>query len=461
MKNKSILSRGAISVILFITALLIRIAYLATLEIDSPIRADALKYFTLASNLIFNDTYSLSTHEPFLNTTYITPGYPLFLALFLSLTTNFATFYWAVLITQAVLGASATVLVYLLACRFVPVALAAVGGILVAISPHLTVFSGYMLTETLFIFFLILSILSLVFAHEKQSLSLFVVSGALLAASSLVRPAYALFIVIIIWTLLRLNDFPPKKKAVIALLAGFIAIMSPWQLWKMQSYPDKEPSLLAAAMALGGYPDLIFKDPQLRGFPYREDPEYNEMIRSPKNAASIVYKRAKKEPGKYLTWYLWGKAIVFSQPSIIVGQGGPFVYPVKSSLYHKNRLAGYFLYVMFFLHPFIVFGAVLCSATLVFRLCFSKAIRNESIAAYIVAAVVIYFTGIHIITAPLPRYAIPLYPLIFILFMRFIWQIMKYVTHLISIMNAGNPQRTHKGFWWIYGKKDITEKNDV
>ena len=83
-QNTQISSR-TLAFIIFIAALLLRFAYIASLEIDNPIRADAFNYFTLAYNVVVNGAYSLSTSEPFVSTTYVTPGYPLFLASVLSI----------------------------------------------------------------------------------------------------------------------------------------------------------------------------------------------------------------------------------------------------------------------------------------------------------------------------------------------------------------------------------------
>ena len=428
-------SRRTLAFIIFIAALLLRFAYIASLEIDNPIRADAFNYFTLAYNVVVNGTYSLSTSEPFMSTTYVTPGYPLFLASILSLSEGIEFFYWAVLIVQGLLSSLSAVIAFCLSGRFMNRYFSFAAGICVAFSPHLNVFSGYVLTETLFTFLFLISILVLTKATENRALSYYLIAGLLFAAASLVRPALLLFPFVIFFILIRLYGTKTNRKAIASFILGFIIILSPWYLWKSQNKVENEVNLLPAAIALGGYPDLIHEDPNLRGFPYREDPEYNKMVKSSKYAVSVIWERAKDEPVKYLTWYLWGKLVTFWQPGIIAGQGGVFVYPVKHSLYDKVPVAEFSLILFFVLQPVLVFLALIYSVfILVYKLVLSKVKETEQkqvhFSLYVIAGGILYFTAIHMVLAPLPRYSIPLYPLVFIIACA---AIVKFKSYLIYI----------------------------
>lgn len=406
-------------IIIFIISIVFRLAYVFALEIESPLRADALKYFSLAFNLLNHNIYSFGQSEPLLISTLITPGYPLFLSFVLSFSKTIGSFNIYVLVVQAVISSFSTVLIFLLAKKIIPYWGAILCAGLVVISPHLNVLSGYVLTETLFIFLLLLGFYLFVSAVDRKSALLFFISGLAFGAGALVRPILVLLPVVLILVSLKHYSFREFKGCFLVLLIGLVITLTPWQIFKFNQPESKEISLLAAAISLGSYPDLIYKDPKLKGFPYKEDPENKEMSRNPAYALSVIMDRASKEPAKYLKWYFWGKGITYWQSSIIAGQGGPFIYPVESSIYHKNKIALASLKAMFFLHPFFVSVALLGSLFALIGLCRKRAPSSNTLVSFL-SITVFYFMGVHMVLAPLPRYSIPMYPFVFILGVYFL-----------------------------------------
>lgn len=406
------------AIAIFVVSVIFRLAYLAMLDIENPIRADAFKYYTLAYNMVVNGAYSVSSSEPLLASTYITPGYPLFLALFVFFSNSVNSFYMSVLVGQAVLSSLSAVFAFYISKRIMGLALSVIAAVCVALSPHLNVFTGYMLTETLFIFLFLAAILVIAIAVEKRSLLLFASAGLLLGFATLVRPALLLFPIIVLIVLFMVYGVKNSKLAAISFLLAFILVLSPWFIWKGQNEPKDEVSLFSSSIALGGYPDLIYKDPGLRGLPYREDPEYNQMAASTKAAVSIIWSRAKEQPLKYLEWYLYGKLVTFWQSEIIVGQGGVFVYPVNSSIYHKIPLAKLIHNLFLSMHFLLVLIALGYSVYFCWCQLFTAKFKMNTssrchVPLFLGAMSLIYFSAIHMALAPLPRYAVPLYPLVF------------------------------------------------
>ena len=107
---------------------------------------------------------------------------------------------------------------------------------------------------------------------------------------------------------------------------------------------------------------------------------------------------------------------------IIAGFGGPFVYPVKSTLFNKAKVTGYVAKGMFILHLIIALSAMVCAFSLLIRNAF-KSVNSNEFAANLVAGGVMYFFLIHMVLAAIPRYAIPLYPLMFILSVFGVYQL--------------------------------------
>ncbi len=309
------------ALLIFILCLVMRVAYIMALEVDGPLRADAYKYFTLAYNLVNHGAYSLQQQAPFIDSTYITPGYPVFLSIILGITDSVDSFYQSTLFVQALLSSLSAVLVYYVGLRFLrrPFALLAAG--LFIISPHLSAFSGYILTETLFVFFYLCSLYLFLEGCRKYSLKLLFAAGLILGLSTLVRPALMLFPAFLLAFMFLPGILQSARApAILCLFAGFLLAYGPWVIWSAEHASANEPSLLASGVALGGYPDMIHKSPQLRGFPYREDKAFSKMSKSATNAASVILSRAKEQPGRYIHWYLIGKPQLFFQPNILIGQ---------------------------------------------------------------------------------------------------------------------------------------------
>lgn len=404
--------------LLFVAALFIRLAYLLVLQVDHPIRGDAFKYFTLAVNLLNHGVYSLNTAPPFTPSTFITPGYPFFLSLIMSVNPSFDGFYQLLLVIQSVLGSISCVLVFLIGCRFLPRRWAFVAGSLCALSPHMTVFGGYVLSETLYVFIMLLSLSFTFLAQDRGNLAAFFIAGVLFSCTALVRPGVMLFpiaVVLLVFLGHASNVSISRATRHSAFFAlGFIVLWGGWLSWVSQNQVSGRVSPVAAQVALGSYPDLIFESPELQGFPYKEDPAYAEMSKSLSMSYSVIVERFVKHPATYLSWYLIGKPIMFHQPNILVGQGGAFVYPVKKSLYGMSAPAGWAYIVMMYVHPLLVLlalGFALVQLVSIFREDSARGLFPLSV----LSVLLFYFTFLHMALAPLPRYSVPLYPMIYLL----------------------------------------------
>jgi 4-amino-4-deoxy-L-arabinose transferase-like glycosyltransferase len=400
---------------ILIIAGLLRLFYVNTVVVDAPIRADARKYTILGYNLASKGVYSLSLSEPLRPTRYITPGYPLFLALLFKVAGGLEAFYLLVLNSQAIVSTLTVLLVYYLGLKLASCRTAIFASILAAISPHSIVSTGYVLTESLFTFLLTLSVVLGVEALDRESMLLMAVCGLTLAAAALVRPALLLFPTAIFLVAWRKQGLKAAGFTILAMLIAFSVIWSPWQIWKIRHDAGPEPSLLACAVALGGYPNLIYKSPELAGFPYCEDPEYPAMKKNVHRAVSVIGSRAKDEPIKYLRWYFFGKPVMFWSPSIVAGEGGPFIYHVNNSLYHELPIFALTLQSMMLLHPCMAMLAAIACVIAAGEFLKEKSCSGPRICRYIIALLCLYFTAVHTVLAPLPRYAYPVHAFAYLL----------------------------------------------
>lgn len=426
---------------LFLVALGIRISYLSNTEIINPIRADALKYVTIADNLVHTGVYS-EGHRSAKSSYFITPGYPFFLAAIIKVSKNSANAYNLALHSQAAMGAAITVLAVLIALNFLPFRFAYMAGILTAVSPHLITLGSYILTETLFTFLLMLALLMLLRGLGARDLLLLVGAGVLFGCAALVRPsiiAFPLFVVpLLVWS-------PQGRdwRAPTVLILAALVVFGSWVGWTKfhaaQASTSNSKSLLSNSMALGIYPDLTYQNPKMKGYPYREDPSFNNFANDLRLTLQTMGQRFQNEPLRYANWYLFGKPAMFWSKDILVGQGGIYVYPVSFSLYDANIFAHGTMEAMQFLHPYLLFF-VMAGAILLFFICRQRIVSREKLTmVFIIYALLCYITLVHMALAPLPRYSIPFRPALYIAFSAALYYcttIMK--KHVVRLLNLAS-----------------------
>jgi hypothetical protein len=186
---------------------------------------------------------------------------------------------------------------------------------------------------------------------------------------------------------------------------GFALLWTPWQVWS--SNQPAGANNLKIVFAYGTYPDFTYKNPNLRGYPDQDDPEFNNMKHSVAHTINILSNRIADDPVKYITWYLIKKPIGYWGWELVQGTGGPFIYPIKKSLYDKSILAKTSLNIMRYVHYILVFlmfagflYTIVCIAT-------KRDIYMYETTFLIIFLILAYTTSVHSVLASVPRYSIP------------------------------------------------------
>lgn len=152
--------------------------------------SDSRGYLELAESFVERGDFSNA--DPQLSQ-FRTPGYPLFIASLLYVFGHIL----AVSIIQSVLAGAAAVLLYRFAVRSCSRFAARISALFFVIDPLGIYFTGTILSETVFLFLLLLATYTLVFHTNKYGTG---IAGALLGLSVLVRPsALLLFPVFLLW----------------------------------------------------------------------------------------------------------------------------------------------------------------------------------------------------------------------------------------------------------------------
>ena len=416
ISKKSILLLGLI----FAAALFIRFQYVHLAKDDIFTGRDARQYLNYANNLVYHGTFSKSSSVKQLQPdSFRSPGYPLFVALII-LVGGEQKYLSLLIYTQAALSALLVPLTFFSGIFFLPAAAAMVATIFVAFSPHLITVTGCVLTETLTAFLLLTAICCFQYAWSKKNISFFILSAVFFGCTYLTNEAvlFLPFLLVAICVLLsgsgRIRTF---FSGIFGKIAIFIVIFSffpfSWALRNQIQVTSDAPrgmNRAIATMSHGTYPGFIYKNPRYKRFPYREDPLQPAFGSSFENLTQILWSRVKKEPYRYVKWYIIGKPCYLWSWDIIQGVGDIYIYPVPISYFKVSGFGGMIRAVMKLLHPYFLLLFIVCGPVLYYK--YRSQIKRDisHISPLLPFIVCLYFTAIYMIFAPLPRYSIPLRP---------------------------------------------------
>ena len=181
---------------------------------------------------------------------YRSPGYPFLVALSIKMGSE----YKGLLLMQAILGALSVALTIAIARTWLPFAYAMLAGLGVAVWPHLVTLSGYVLTETLFGFTLLLGIYLLICATRDKRPYQYALAGFAFAYSALVNPAILIFPLLIGAVLI----FSHRKCAVLFLLCSLSFPMAWGARGAMLDSTETSSGRLMENILAGNEPDFDY-----------------------------------------------------------------------------------------------------------------------------------------------------------------------------------------------------------
>lgn len=418
LSRKRRLRAFALAAILLAGALL-RLASAADTRAYEPLAGDATQYFLYAYNLKYFSTFSKDPGDPPGSGQGIrpdaarSPGYPLFLSLFVDGGPDRAL-ERRVALAQALLGILTLVAAFFLFSALLPPGWDLAALLATALSPHLIIMGSYILSETLFTLLLTCALLALARLLARPSPGRAALCGALLALACLVRPTLVPFGLICgLAPLLRERT---KQAAAYGLLlvAALILFISPWTLrnQSLAARPWANENLVNF-LHFGLYPDMRYQDdPETFGWPTTVDPRAAEIHRSLSCVLSEIARRFRTEPGRHFVWFFLKKPLYFWGWSMLRG-AGPFVFRVDSSPYLSSPLFKASHSAMHLFHWPLVFLGLFASLW-VWARGFPGA-RDEAARALarLLSALLLLYTAMHMVGLPESRYALPLKPALY------------------------------------------------
>ena len=242
-----------------------------------------------------------------------------------------------------------------------------------------------------------------------------VLIGAGLGAGFLVRPSLLYFpLAVLVILVIQFG----RKKGVsyfAAVLAGFVLLAAPWFVRNMVSLQTpSDPSLKIGFLHHGLYPNFTYDNvAESYGRSYRFDPRSGEIGKNTTTILKEILRRFRTRPAEHFKWFLLGKPVAFWSWNMVQGQGDVFVYPVADSPYHNRALFSWSHHLMKAVHTLLVLlGFAACLLVWLPARKLKLDLRGIQTARFI-SALLLYFTALHMVGAPFPRYSIPLRPMLF------------------------------------------------
>lgn len=417
-KNKRCF-RISILILLVIIGFFLRYVSILETHVKNILSRDSKEYVSYAYNLRHHHIYSKATtwirdnHQSISPDATRNPGYPLFLSIFIDGKPN-SKMINTILFVHLIISTLTIPVFFFIFRKYLPLSLSTIATMMVVISPHLIAANSYLLTETLFCFMLGIIVIEIGQFIFRPSALLAFIMGVSLALANLVRPSLILFpIAMIIFLFCHYG----KRRGVIyflVLTAGFMIITSPWIIRNIKTIGKVSDSrLMINFLHHGLYPDFTYDEmPESYGFPYRYDPQSDEIGRNLTTVLNAIKNKFEEKPKAHMKWYLLNKPVAFWAWNNVQGTD-IFIYNVTGSPYYSKGAFKISYSLMRSLHWWIVVIGALGAVLAWLPINPLILLPQQMLVARFFSLLLIYYTGIHMIGFPAPRYSIPIRPFMY------------------------------------------------
>ncbi|MEW6746058.1 MAG: glycosyltransferase family 39 protein [Planctomycetota bacterium] len=190
-----------------------------------PESMDSQNYLAIAHNLAEQGEFSTVEGTP---TAFVAPGYPALLAL---LQQVFGDPVWAARLLQALIGGLSSLAVFALVRHFYSVTTALLAALIWALHPELCGTSVFLYGETVFLALFLLALLALQRSWTRWQTRWALATGILMALATLVRPVTLLLMpALAVAATLRAKSRGRALLWSLTALAAFVSVISPWSL---------------------------------------------------------------------------------------------------------------------------------------------------------------------------------------------------------------------------------------
>lgn len=423
MQNSNSLSKRMImwSLAIFVAAFFLRVDYRLKSVDEEPLRADAAQYFVIALNVVKHATFSIksSQAEAPPPDSYRGPLYPLLIAGLMAGAGEgdmVGSAYNHLLFLQAILGALAAALVFILGSRWLPFGAALTGGALMAAWPLLITMAGLALTETVFGLGLVTAVALHAAWVSQEAWWRLVLAAVAWSVCILLNPIAAPlpFLVILL----------ARKKRASRLALFLVIALTPQLLWSARSAALVEDNSAPSSSSRLLENILIGMEPDFNDFYQRPGVEeglaarrrvtdfLNKYYKGDRSIIELSYERFWQDPVGISLHFL-GKPWDFWRWEVEQGYGGPYVYRMLSSPFDYSPPYVMIVRLTYWINPVLfIFSFIPCAALLVSRRWRQWTLSREVLL--VVLGIMLYATAVHTMLTPDARYAAPFRPFQFL-----------------------------------------------
>jgi len=360
--------------ILFSVAFLIRLIFILTLK-NHFYFDDEYEYFNMVKNFLSGKGLivgeMLKSFRP--------PLYPLFLSLFYGMGCSLIT----IRIIQVIISSFTVLLIYITGKKIFGEKVGFISAIISVLYPFFIFYTGFILTETLFIFLIVVTIYFYILTLEsdKYEIKYLIQCGIYSGLSSLCRPTIEpFFLIFLLFLLMEKANFKIKIKKILIASSFFILTLSPWIIRNYVIFKKFIP-----ATTMGGWVFWEGNNPKSEGGPCSYFPKnILKMEETKRNSYlySLAIEEIKKNPKRFI-WLLYNK---FKRFWNIVPNASQF----QKLFYRIISILSFGL-----LLPFFIIG-------------FFLSLKKKK--GLIIHAFIVYFTAFHIVFLASIRYRVAIEP---------------------------------------------------
>jgi 4-amino-4-deoxy-L-arabinose transferase-like glycosyltransferase len=392
----------------------LREAYLFGAVVTEPLSGDAIEYWRYAWNLLHHGVFSVQLPSPVAPTpdSWRAPAFPALLALCLRLGEDGAL--WRAQQLGVWMGTALVPLTIALGRHWLSRPLALCAGALVAVWPHLVVFSTITMSETPFALGLLATLLALACADQRRSSRMALLAGVLAGLTVLVNPVFELF-PFVAAALLCLRG---KPRVALAWLLAFALVAGAWSVRNAGLAPGRGAAERVHANLVQGSWPLFHaawnnqQDPGAAQYMRAVTAEIERMDASPRAGLEDMLARFRSEPGAYLHWYLLEKPWLLWDWSIRIGPGDMYLLPTQRSPFERVPVLHGLKQLARACNPLLFALALLAALAAVYRGARARGrVADDEAMPLQLGLLFFYLTAVHVVLQAEPRYSIPYRPL--------------------------------------------------
>jgi 4-amino-4-deoxy-L-arabinose transferase-like glycosyltransferase len=211
-----------------LVALVLRLAF--TFRSPVFVTKDSLEYVQPGYGLVFGQGFELAQRR--------TPVYPAFIAGVMALTGQDLS---AIAFIQHLLGVATAGMVFAIGCLTAGPVVGVIAGLLFALSSPQLIYEHYIITEPVFTFFLVASVLAMIVAARRDRWAWYAAAGVLIGVAALTRPvAQVLLPLVPIFLWIALRSWRRAAFGTLVVWAVTALLLVPWSLRNQREYGTAE-----------------------------------------------------------------------------------------------------------------------------------------------------------------------------------------------------------------------------